>query len=105
MIGAEESEMPDLRYPCIRRRHGEDFRFDRSKARTQKFDGAPSGPRIVGKTDRAHRALVPREIRHSVEAEVVEEIARAVHPPRPLQKNVLRQVFAKTAPPRRVTQQ
>ena len=98
MLGAEESEMPELGCAHIRRRYGEDFRFDRSKTRAQKLDGRPRGPGIVGKTDRAHRAPVLRKIRQALERGVVEEIARAVDPVGPLQKDALRQVLAYTAP-------
>ena len=55
--------------------------------------------------ERAHRAPVVRKILQCAEIWIVEQIARAHHPARPLLENALGQILAQTAPAGRITQQ
>src|SRR6516162_962398 len=105
VLGPEEAEMAEFRGTDVRRRDGEDLRFDRREARAQQLDRRSSRPGIVRETDRAQSAPVFWKVRETGKRLVVEEIARAVHPAHPLQERVPRQVFAESAPARRVAEQ
>src|SRR6266851_4141011 len=105
MLGAEETKMADLGRAGIGGRDGEDFRLGRRKSRAQKFDRRARRPGVVGKAQRAQRALKFRKILQRLELVIVEQIALAHDPAGPLQKHALRQIFAQPAPARRIAQQ
>src|SRR3974390_1674383 len=98
MLGSEEAEMAEFRSTDVRWRDGEDLGFDRRETRAQQFDCRSRRPGIVRERDRAQSAPVFRKVRETGKRLVVEEIARAVHPPHPLREHVPRQVLAEAAP-------
>src|SRR6266576_6438038 len=75
MFGTEKTEMADLGRSHIGRRDGEDFRLDRDKACAKQFDRRTRRPGIIGKAQRAHRAIELRKVLQAAEPGVVEQIA------------------------------
>src|ERR1700726_4004006 len=105
MLGAKETEMADPGRTHVGGRYGENFWLDRGKSRAQQFDRWPRRPGIIGKAQRAHRALELRKILQRLELGIVEQIAFAHDPGDPLLKYALRQILAQPAPARRIAQQ
>src|SRR5216684_4067746 len=105
MVGTEKTEMADLGRSDIGRRDGEDLRLGRDKSRAEQFDRRPGRPGIIGKAQRAHRAIELRKVLQAAEPGIIEQITFAHDPGDPLLKYTLRQILAQTAPPRRIAQQ
>src|SRR6476660_4599777 len=57
IFGPEKTEMADLGRPHVGRRDGEDLRLGRDKACAKQFDRRPRRPWVIGKAQRAHRAI------------------------------------------------
>src|SRR5712671_5912504 len=100
IFGTEKTEMADLGRPDIGRRDGEDLRLGRDESRAKQFDCRPRRPGIIGKAQRAHRAIELRKILQAAEPGIVEQIAFAHDPRDPFLEYALRQVLAQAAPPR-----
>src|SRR5579872_4067639 len=62
VLGSEEAEVADLLNPGIQGRDGDDVRRRRLEAGAQQLDCGPRRPGIVGKMNRAQRALIDGEI-------------------------------------------
>src|SRR6266478_895916 len=105
MLGTEKTKMADLGHSDVGGRDGEDFRLGRDKSRAEQFDSRPRRPGIIGKAQRAHRALELRKILQAAELGIVEQIAFAHDPGDPFLEYALRQILSQTAPPRRIAQQ
>src|SRR5712671_5376805 len=100
MFGTEKTEMADPGRSDVGRRDGEDFRLGRDKSRAEQFDRRPRRPGIVGKAQRAHRAIELLKILQAAEPGIVEQIAFVHDPGDPFLEYALRQVLAQAAPPR-----
>src|SRR5262245_29877644 len=98
MLGAEEAEMADLLYACIRRPDADDLWPGRGEAGAEQLDRGARRPGVVGEAERAQRALVVVEILPGFERGVAEQIALLHHPAHPLQESVLRKVLTEAGP-------
>src|SRR5258708_27830773 len=105
MVGTEKTEMADLGRSEMGGRDGEDLRLGRDKSRAEQFDRRPGRPGIIGKAQRAHRAIELRKVLQAAELWIVEQIAFAHDPGDPFLEYALRQVLAQAAPARRIAQQ